>query len=69
MVLFQVHHILSSSASDWNGLTGRINAHHFPDFDDKTKVLICGPDGFIDSAVSILNSKRVSSSRIHIFKG
>ncbi|VDM73587.1 unnamed protein product [Strongylus vulgaris] len=47
----QVEHILSRASDNWTGRVGHISADMLPTPSDSLRVLICGPDGFIQSAV------------------
>ncbi|KIH53157.1 oxidoreductase NAD-binding domain protein, partial [Ancylostoma duodenale] len=64
----KMEHILSEPSSTWKGRSGRINASMLPQ-SNSLRVLICGPDGFTQSAVKLLHDAGYKSENIHIFQG
>ncbi|ETN86529.1 oxidoreductase NAD-binding domain protein [Necator americanus] len=46
----KTEHILSEPSANWTGKTGRISADMLPSGNNSLRVLICGPDGFVQSA-------------------
>ncbi|CAJ0593400.1 unnamed protein product [Cylicocyclus nassatus] len=65
----RVEHILSEPSEKWTGRMGRISAAMLPVPHDSLRVLLCGPDGFIENAVQLLNNANYKSDNIHIFQG
>ncbi|RCN51358.1 cytochrome b5-like Heme/Steroid binding domain protein [Ancylostoma caninum] len=65
----KVEHILSEPSSNWTGRSGRINASMLPQSNGSLRVLICGPDGFTQSAVKLLHDAGYKSENTHIFQG
>ena len=63
-----VVHMISKPNDNWTGETGRIDVdkivQHCGNLDNKA-FYICGPAGFMDTAVSSLKSLRVPDNRIH----
>ncbi|EYC28852.1 hypothetical protein Y032_0007g3459 [Ancylostoma ceylanicum] len=64
-----VEHILSEPSKEWTGRSGRIRADMLPRANDSLRVLMCGPDGFTQSAVKLLCDAGYKSENIHIFQG
>ncbi|CAI4222482.1 unnamed protein product [Auanema sp. JU1783] len=67
--VIEISHILSSPSSEWTGLSGRIESSHLPIIDNQTQFLLCGPDGFINSALRILEEIDCKKCNIHVFQG
>ncbi|KAK6727049.1 hypothetical protein RB195_005008 [Necator americanus] len=65
----KTEHILSEPSANWTGKTGRISADMLPSGNNSLRVLICGPDGFVQSAAKLLNDGGHRSENIHIFQG
>ncbi|KHJ86050.1 oxidoreductase NAD-binding domain protein, partial [Oesophagostomum dentatum] len=65
----RIEHILSEPSDSWTGKIGRINADMLPLPNDNLRVLLCGPDGFVESAVKLLHAAGHKSENIHIFQG
>lgn len=69
-----VEHVMSRVDDDWQGAKGRIDRSYiqgrFPDWDDRSGDLpmifyMCGPEGFMDAAESVLQEFGVPLKSIH----
>ncbi|CAJ0585198.1 unnamed protein product, partial [Mesorhabditis spiculigera] len=72
VVCKNITHVLSRSTDEWKGMRGRISKELFQDHASQKstqRVIVCGPDGFIQSALSILADLDYSVDQVHVFQG
>ncbi|CAJ0584463.1 unnamed protein product, partial [Mesorhabditis spiculigera] len=68
----KITHVLSRSTDEWKGIKGRISKELFEDHTSQKstqRVIVCGPDGFIQSALSILADLDYAVDQVHVFQG
>ncbi|CAJ0944515.1 unnamed protein product, partial [Mesorhabditis belari] len=68
----KVNHVLSRPSAEWKGSTGRITTELLEEVSksrQSQKVLVCGPDGFIQTATEILMDLDYTVKQVHIFQG
>ncbi|KJH53242.1 cytochrome b5-like Heme/Steroid binding domain protein [Dictyocaulus viviparus] len=66
--IVKVDHILSAPSEKWSGRKGRISSEMIPAFKESLRILICGPDGFIENSVKLLDDAGYKHDNIYIFK-
>ena len=66
---FGFEHILSNFEDDWEGKRGKVKKELLQNFlEDDQLLFVCGPLGFNEHVMSILNEIGIKSDRVVVFQ-